>query len=87
MKKILVFAVLALATSVAFAQETKEEAKHDKDVRECNEQGEIAGDEAVRRAALESPADAMRIKLAAKRFAVNACLRAKGITTPRSHEK
>jgi len=86
MKIAIVIVALAFASS-AFAQVPATESKHDKDVRECAEQGELAGDEAVKKAVVESPADVMRIKLAAKRFAISACMRGRGHASPPIREK
>lgn len=84
MKRLIVLLFAFVALSV-FAAES--ESKHDKDVRECNEQGEAAGNEAVKKAALESPADVMKIKLAAQRFAISACMRGRGYAASPIREK
>src|SRR6267154_1531119 len=71
---ILLLAFIALS---AFAAESK----HEKDIRECNEQGETAANAAVAKAKLKHPAEVTQVKRKASFTEINKCLRSRGYAT------
>lgn len=70
--------LLALVALSAFAAE---DPKEEKARKECNVQGEAAANEAVKKIAMQSPADVTFVKEKAKRDEVNKCMRAAGYAT------
>jgi len=77
---ILLLAFIALS---AFAAESK----HEKDIRECNEQGETAANAAVAKAKLKHPAEVTQVKRKASFTEINKCLRSRGYATGTIREK
>jgi transcriptional regulator of met regulon len=68
---ILLLAFIALSVYAA-------ESKSDKDIADCNKQGEAAGNEAVKKVTVKHPLDVVKIKEDAKRSKVNSCMAEKG---------
>lgn len=75
--------LLAFVALSAFAQESK----HEKDIRECNEQGETAGNAAVAKAKLKHPAEVTQVKRKASFDAISKCLRSRGYASGPVREK
>lgn len=78
---------LAVALLLALPAFAAEDPEHAKARRECNRQGEEAGNEAVAKAKLQHPGDASIIKQRAKVNKVNECLRAAGMASGPIREK
>jgi hypothetical protein len=63
------------------------ESKYDKDLRECDEQSEAAGNEAVKKVTVQHPLDVVKVKADAKRDAFTACMAARAHPGSRARAK
>lgn len=81
MKNITVIIATIAFASAAIAQTPAKESNYDKDARECNKQGEIAADEALKKTPMQNPADVTFIKQRAKQNKFNECMRLAGHTS------
>lgn len=75
--KLTKLAILLLAF-VALSALAAEAPEHAKARRECNRQGEEAGNKAVAEAKVQHPADVVRIKQQAKVSKIHVCMRLAG---------
>lgn len=70
--------LLAFVALSAFAAEDPKEAAARKD---CDKQGEAAGNEALKKTPVQSPADVAFVKGKAKQDKINECMQAAGYAT------
>lgn len=69
---------IALLLAVSLNVFAAEDPKHEAARKECDKQGEAAGNQAVAEAVLQHPADAARIKQQAKLSKIHVCMRLAG---------